>query len=338
LHRAESAKSELCADPLRRFRSTNLTMDVLVMGRPIRIETDSLLILERTAQAFSRFGTPAGGMQPRYLWRIVSESAAEVDDRWPPLTGFSDHTVRYINVGRRSFIAVDLAGREAVGILPESFIKDDVGFSSVFLASMFYLTAPALQLIAVSASCVAQGNQGLLLFGPPNSGKTTSSYAARGLGMGFHADQSVFLEMVSGEIRAWGDFWPAAFRPETSRFLPELAALSRRFSYRDRSFLCLEKEQSSSACPDTVVPVASIFLKRTRTVPQLVPLSRYELCRRFGFTTPFKEDAGSQDERIQVFDILSRLPAYRLSCGNPAVAAGFLKSVLNTHLCVGSPS
>src|SRR5439155_18092630 len=107
----------------------------------------------------------------------------------------SDHTMRYINVGQRSFVGVDLRAREAVGILPESFARDEAGFSSVSLASLLYLTALALGLTPISAACVAKGKKGLLVFGPPNSGKTTSSYCARKLGLEFHADQAAFLEL-----------------------------------------------------------------------------------------------------------------------------------------------
>ncbi len=99
-------------------------------------------------------------------------------------------------MGQRSFIAVDLQAREAVGILPEFLALDQIGFASVFLSSLLYLTSPALGLTPVSAACVAKGEKGLLLFGPPNSGKTTSSYwAKKNLGMDFHADQAVFLEL-----------------------------------------------------------------------------------------------------------------------------------------------
>jgi len=318
-------------DPLRRFRVTSLTLDVLTMGKSIRVETDSSLILKRATRAFARFERALNGPPPEFRWRIVCEPSEESKVCWPPLTAFSDQAMRYINIGRRSFVAMDLLAREAVGILPESFAKDEAGFSSVFLASMFYLTAPVLGLLPVSAACVAKGEKGVLLFGPPYSGKTTSSYSARKLGLEFHADQSVFLELDSGALRAWGDFWPAAFRPETTRFLPELSALARPFSYRDRTFLCLDKEPSISRNAESVIPAACIFLERGDTAPRLIPLSSHDIRNRFVLTTPFKDDAGSREEREAVFEALSRLPSYRLLYGDPSVAAVFFRSVLNTH-------
>src|SRR5262249_34829181 len=197
----------------------------------------------------------------------------------------------------------------------ECLAKDEAGFSSVFLASMFYLTAPALGLTPISAACVAKGKEGLLVFGPPNSGKTTSSYSAKKLGLKFHADQAAFMEVHKGRLHAWGDFWPAAFRPETAGFLPELPMADQSFSYRDRTFLCLDKEASFPRNAESVIPTACIFLERQAPAPKLIPLSRHEVNRRIGAISPFKDDAGSKEAREAVFQALGGLPWYRLLYG-----------------------
>jgi len=329
----ESVQTEVDPiDPLRRFRATPLRTDLVLMGKRIRIETDSSIVLKHVAESFWR-PEPEANDSPQFLWRIVCEQREEAPYSWPPMTAFSDRSLRYISVGQRSFIAVDLQAREAVGILPEFLAMDPIGFSSVFLSSLLYLTSPALGLTPVSAACVAKGDQGLLLFGPPNSGKTTSSYWARKhLGLEFHADQAVFLELDSGKIRAWGEFWPAAFRPETATYLPELSALARPFHYRDRSFLCIDKRASLSGNAGSVVPAACIFLERcSHETPRLIPLSGEETTIRFDLTMPFKEDAGSREDREAVFQVLQQLPSYRLLYGDdPYTAATLFNSVLTS--------
>jgi hypothetical protein len=62
------------------------------------------------------------------------------------MTAFCKGSLRYINLGQFSFIAADLEAREAVGVLPESLCEDEIGFSTVFLASLLHLSAPALGL------------------------------------------------------------------------------------------------------------------------------------------------------------------------------------------------
>jgi hypothetical protein len=243
------------------------------------------------------------------------------------MTAFCEGSLRYINLGQYSFVAADLEGREAVGILPDSLCEDRVGFSTVFLASLLHLTAPALGLTAISAACVSRGRNGLLLFGPPSSGKTTATYWGKKLGLDFHADQATFLELDAGAVYAWGEFWPAAFRPETASFLPEISTLARSFTYGERNFLCVDKASLSGASRGRVVPAACIFLERQAgSPPRLIPLPRWEMPMQ-NFT-----DAGSEEDCNAILALLGRVPAYRLLYDDdPSIAARFFRSVLDAH-------
>ena len=312
------------SDPLRRFRATCLRSDISLMGRHIRVETDSPIVQKRVMEAFDNTQRPTG--PPQFVWRIVSEARQELSS-WPSMTAFCEGSLRYINLGQFSFAAADLEAREAVGVLPESLCEDEIGFPTVFLASLLHLTAPALGLTAISAACVAKGQNGLLLFGPPNSGKTTASYWGRKLGLDFHSDQATFLELDAGAVLAWGDFWPAAFRPETVKFLPELSGLARSFTYRDRTFLCVDRASLKAANRGRVIPAACIFLERNAaSPPRLVRLSHWEVPRQV-FT-----DAGSQEDRATILALLGRVPAYRLLYDDdPSIAARFFRSVLDAH-------
>lgn len=313
-------------DPLRRFRVTCLRYDLLLMGRHIRIETDSSLIFKRVVEAFGS-REPAPSVHPQFLWRIVCEPRAESGPLWPSLTAFCHGSLRYVGLGQFGFAAVDLLAREAVGVLPEELCGDDIGFSTVFLASLLHLSTPALGLTPLSAACVARGQNGLLLFGPPNSGKTTSTYWGKKLGLEFHADQATFLEFDAGSVHAWGDFWPAAFRPETMTFLPEISELVRPFRYGDRTFLCMDKTSLSGAHRGRVTPAACIFLeRRAASSPRLIPLPQWELPGQT-FT-----DAGSSEDRSTILNLLGRVPAYRLLYDDdPSIAARFFRSVLDAH-------
>ena len=170
-----------------------------------------------------------------------------------------------------------------------------------------------------------------MVLGPPNSGKTTSSYIAARLGLEFLADQAVFLELVAGKLLAWGDFLPAAFRLQALQFLPELKALTRPFRYRDLTFFYLEKKGFQSAQAHPVIPVACVFLEMHRgQVPHLAPLSRVEFRRRLTESQPFKDDQRFEGQRTTVLRGLGELPAYRLAhSGDPGAAAALYRSVLN---------
>ncbi len=316
-------------DLLRRFTPTPLVADLRVMDRTIRLETNSPTILEHTRRALECYGgTPSG--QPEFLWKLVSEADPELKPPWPEITAFSHEGLYLVNVGQRSFLAIDLEAKEAVGFLSEALSKDELGFSRPFLAMLFSITAEALQLTALSTACVALGEKGLLIFGPPKSGKTTSSYLAGKLGLEFHADHVAFLEFEGSGLRAWGEFWPAVFHLETQAFLPELSDITREFYCRNLTFLYLEKSPLRASEAHGVIPVSCIFLERqTAEVPQLTPLGRVEFAVRLKESCLFQDD---EPERAAIVRALGDLPAYRLAYGSdPTAAAIFFRSLLSSH-------
>jgi hypothetical protein len=243
------------------------------------------------------------------------------------MTGFSCENLRYINMGQRSFAAVDLNRREGVGSITDDLANDEIGFPSIFLAALLHLSAPALGLIPVSAACVASGNSGLLLFGPPQSGKTTSSYWASKLGLEFHSDQAAFLEGDRNGVRAWGGFWPAAFRQESEQYLPELQGRTQVFNFCDRKFLCLDRITALRGSFRKVAPAACIFLERGASLsPRLITLSSNDVSSRVLY------DAGSRQDREAAQALLRGLPSYRLLYGDdPQMAALLFRGVLRAH-------
>jgi hypothetical protein len=316
-------------DPLRRFTTTPLTADLQVMGRTVRLETNSATVLERMVRLLEPYqGSPSASSG--VLWRIVGEADSGVKPPWPEMTAFSDDGLRYVNLGQRGFFAVDLEAREAIAFLSEELARDEVGFNSVFVATLFDLTAGALGLIPVSAACVSRGGKALLIFGPPRSGKTTSTYLAGRLGLQFSADQATFLELERSGLRAWGQFWPAAFRPETKLFMPELASSTRSFTYGSLTFLCFDKHPFQPPVARSVVPVGCVFLERQSVeVPRLTRLTTPELDGRLQEELSFKDDERFEAQCATALGALAELPAYRLAYGNdPTVAAGFYPGLL----------
>jgi hypothetical protein len=136
-------------DLLRRFTSTPLTADLCVLGRAVRLETNSGAILEQARRAFATHSQPlAGGAD--FLWRLVEESS---DQSRPalPATVIADDGLFFINLDRHGFIAVDTEAREAVGFLPGSAEE------TLLRALLSAVTATALGLGIVSASHLSLG-------------------------------------------------------------------------------------------------------------------------------------------------------------------------------------
>jgi len=319
-------------DPLRRLTPTPYTAGLPVMGHTVKLETNDLRILERAVEVFAPYpGSLDGDVD--FLWRIVIQSHPQMTPPWPKRSAFSGEGLRFAEFGQRNFMAVDLDAREGIGFLAEGLAKDRLGLICPFLENMFLMSVGSLGLTSLRAACVALGEKGLLVFGPPNSGKTTASYLATKLGLQFHADEGVFLKLETGKLLAWGGFWPIAFRPDALQFLPELQGCARAFSYLDFTFYYVEKPRSETAQACPVTPVCCVFLERkAASVPScLSPLSSVELSGRLAEDMLFKDDDQFARQHAPVFKALERLPAYRLAYGgDPAMAAEVFPDLLST--------
>jgi len=327
-------------DLLHRHTPTPYGVVLRVMGKTIRLETNSPRVVESALGFFVRHqGRLAGHAE--FLWRIVSQKDQQIDEAGVALSAFSDHGLRFANIGQKSFLAVDLKAREGIGFVAERLIEREptLHCRSVF-DTLFCMTAASLGLVPLSAACVGVGNKGLLIFGPPNSGKTTASYLAAKLGLEFHADHAVFLEMEAGRLQAWGDLLPAIFRTESLQFLPELRTSTRRFSYPGLTVHYLPKGPFQAAKAQPVSPVCSVFLNRASSCEtRLTPMLSSELSCRFANCILFKDDDLFQQQTSMVLHVLRDVPAYDLAYGrDPAIAATCLQQILADHDIAGIDS
>jgi len=308
------------------------------MDRVVCLQTNSVMIQRRMKRAFRCYAPQQVGVTRReeFLWRVVGEDDPAFKPPWPQVSGFSDEGLRFINIGQLSFVAVDLDARTAIGFLAEELVSDEAGFNNPFLATIFSMTAEALRLTPLSAAGVALGDRGLIIFGLPESGKTTSCYLARKLGLEFHADQVTFLELQGAGLRAWGDFWPATFCERILEFLPELSRVAQPVNHGGQGYLYLRKNQARTPILRSVVPVSCVFLERGKASPsRLKPLEHEDFVARLKETFLFREGVSIETDQTAVCRAMGQLPAYVLAYGSdPSEAAGFFVRLLNT----GTPS
>ena len=323
-------------DPLRRFTPLPHKLGLKVMGRYGELLTNDSRILE-CARALFPDHAESDGCATQFRWRIVAEDIPTQEEPWPAPAAFSADGLRVLHVDRRSFIAVDTENAEGAGIISTARVKDAAGLASIFMAGLFYATAPALGLTPLSASCVSFGEQGLLLLGLPGAGKTTCAYAARKLGLEFHADMVTFLEIQKGAVLAHGEFWPALFRRETAQLYPELLYLGRPLKHDSQTFLAVDKSAIGGA-PRPVTPTVALHLERSETdSPRLSQLSEVEFSRVLATCAPFEEEARFRAQRSAIQGELEKIPAYRLIYRrDPAEAAVFCKSLLRIHEDIGA--
>lgn len=322
---------EVRSDPMRRFLATPYAACLPLMGRSVRVETNSPKLLSHMVELFARYpGEP--DERPTFLWRIVVDSDVRVGQSWPRRSTFSDEGLRFAQFGRRTFLAVDLEAREGLGIVPESLMEDKLGITSPFLDSLFCLTVGALELVPLWANCVAREHKGLLLFGEANNGKTSASYAAEKLGLNFHADEGAFIDLDAGVLRSWGGFWPATFRPEALQFFPDLKDRADPCFHQD--FVIYHLVKRARSCWNLPIqPLCCLFLERqVSDVPNISRVARHDLARLLAESVLFQDDQSFRERQAVVLQALEELPAYVLRYGSdPTVAAATMRDLLSAE-------
>jgi hypothetical protein len=291
------------------------------MGRTVRLETNHPALLSFALEFFRRhqYGE---SQSSEFLWRIVCESDARVQNTDVLFSAFAAHGFRYTSLGQRGFLAVDIENREAAGFVSNLFVEElEQSRNSRPLDVLFCMTAPALGLTAMSAGCVGAEDRGVLVFGPPNSGKTTACYRAAMSGFEFHADQGIFLDLSSGALRAWGDCFPAVFRPEALEFLPELRGTVRPSSHAGLAFHYFDKGSLQYPRAYSVSPACSLFLERTGGEQTLREMTPEETILRLRESLLFQEDPMFDAQTTAILEALSAKPAYALQYEKDPIAA-----------------
>jgi hypothetical protein len=313
-------------DLLRRFTPTPHATVLRLMRRAVRLETNNQSVLAIALKFFERHQHGKIG-QPEFLWRLVCESDhPQMQSTAVQLSAFSDLGLRYVNIGQRGFLAVDLEEREAMGFLAD----DEQLLRRRQFDILFSMTASSLGLTALSGGCVSVKNHGVMIFGPPNSGKTTACYLAAKRGMEFHADQVIFLDTRRKRLRAWGDLLPAVFRPEALDFLPELRQSAHPSTHLDLSFYYFDKGHLQAPGAHPVVPVCSLFLDRGSTsAPRLREISRRDAVLRLRDCMLFNEDTRFDAQITAALRALADKPVYDLQYGdNPQMAVTCIEKML----------
>jgi len=318
-------------DLLRRFSSTPHVAEIRLMGRTVRLEASCEAALH-LAQSFFRSHQVGSGGTPEFLWRIVCEPSPRVELTAAPLSAFSDPGLQYVDIGQRGFLAVDLATRKAAAFLSDQFVEGGARFRHrPPLDILFCMTAPSLGLTTLSGGCVGVDDRCALIFGPPNSGKTTASYLAARDGMEFHADQVVFLDMKDNSLRVWGDPFPAVFRPQTRDLLPELQQAALYATYQDLEFYYFDKSPLQPQLARPLMPVCGLFLDRSAPgEKELTRITAAESLSRLHDCLLFGDDERFDTQISAALTALSSITIYNLRYReDPKIASGVIKELLS---------
>lgn len=124
-------------DLVRRFTGTPFEVSFPLFGTTVRLATNSTMVRDRFAAcAHGNSHAPA-----EFQCRLVAEDIDDpaLADGRPSVTRVRNNGLSLINIGQKSFLALDSDGRTAVSFVCERLITDESLFRSYFLPALTLL-------------------------------------------------------------------------------------------------------------------------------------------------------------------------------------------------------
>jgi hypothetical protein len=273
------------ADPLDRLLNPagpTLTLELAVLGVPVRFESDSPLVISAIEAEYGYWRSVAASEFPDDHARAVVRIGLDdvhteqpqrdrdrtatrlISPRWvaedriaietPDITAISDWT--------RHRAAAQVSGRLLHGSerLPDGLLDT---------LTLFLLGRMDRQ--PLHAAAIGNGEAGLLLAGASGSGKSTLAYAAARAGLHALSDDAVYVQL-DPLLRVWAMRSPIHLVPEAAPHFPELGAAdpilrpngklkiavalqsSSALPFAERVGICLLTRGGSAAAPERMAP------------------------------------------------------------------------------------
>lgn len=124
-------------DLVKRFTGTPLEVRFPLFGTTIRLTTNSSMVRDR----FTACAQGNSDLPTEFQCRVVAEDIDDpaLADGRPSVTRVRNNGLSLINIGQKSFLALDADGRTAVSFISERLITDEALFRSYFLLALTLL-------------------------------------------------------------------------------------------------------------------------------------------------------------------------------------------------------
>lgn len=210
-------------DPLLRLFELKHSALFHPLGFPVRINTNSLPILDAAAESFSHF-IPVSEDPPLEFDVYVAPETGSTPPQ-PPTFRARRHLMM-LAADSKHFGVCDFEHGLAQLWLTGAVFGDLPGLRYHFLDSCALTLVEDRYLAPVHAACVAWKGRGMLLSGRSEAGKSTLAYACARRGFTYTSDDGSFLVRASNDRIATGNCSSIRLRPAAAELFPELAAFT----------------------------------------------------------------------------------------------------------------
>lgn len=250
-------------DFLHKYAETPLLEEYQALGTICRLATNSEHLLEAARRTFLRVEThnASGGVgRTCFSLRVwVDDHRVRQCPRPKPYVRGLDHLV-YLGLDLKSSLLVDLATCRVIGRVSPDLASDFEYWRNIIFPMLMSILAGSIGLVELHASCVAKGENGIVLLGPGKSGKSTLARAMSNLGFRVLSDDRVFCSIQDNKLRAYGLPRPIKLRQDAGRWFEDLRFQQPRSFQNGESVFLIE---SGPPCPQPCEPKAFVRIERS---------------------------------------------------------------------------
>ena len=211
------------ADFLHKHASTQLSELYMTAGAVLSFSTNCEDLLKAARGSFLPVKSPIASVD--FSLRFWVDFADPSQRPWPkPYVRGLDHLV-FAGFDVGSSMLADLRTRRVIGRFSAGMAADSTYWRTVIFPMLLSIVAGSVGVVELHASCVATGQQGLILLGPSHSGKSTLAMALTEAGFKFLTDDRTFCSVKRKKLTAWGLPRPLKLRRDSGSFF---------YDFRDR--------------------------------------------------------------------------------------------------------
>lgn len=211
-----------------------------------------------------------------------------------------------------NFLICDLRSGFAFGWLTPAVACDRSYCRYYFLENYVTLLLQGLYLTPAHAACVALHDQGVLLLGQSEAGKTTLSYACARRGWTYVSDDGLNLVRKSCDRVVVGNPHQIRFRPHAKVLFPELSEYVPAERPNGKPNLELDTAELNIAVAPEARAEHLVFLNRNPSGPQrIAKFDKDEAYDRLAWTICCGEDSLREEQRASLRRLLG-VPLYEM--------------------------
>jgi len=207
------------ADFLHKDASTQLSELYVAAGAVFRFSTNCEELLKAARGSFLPVNSPVASID--FSLRFWVNLSDQSQGPWPkPYVRGLDHLV-FAGFDAGSSMLADLRTLRVIGRFSAGMAADTTYWRTVIFPMLLSILAGSVGVVELHASCVATGQQGLILLGPSHCGKSTLAMALTKAGFKFLSDDRTFCSAKHKKLAAWGLPRPLKLRRDSGSFFDD---------------------------------------------------------------------------------------------------------------------